>query len=94
MKDKFFIEREDGSRHLFMSEKYARGYLKATYREILFKCEKEPNRYELQDYSWTENEFRISVKDKSRLYFLNKKENTKFLSFSGRLGKQIMANIS
>lgn len=94
MKDKFFIEREDGSRHLFMSEKYARGYLKAVYKEIMFKYEKEPERYELQGSSCTENEFRISVKDKSRLYFLNKKENTKFLLLTGRLGKQITANIS
>lgn len=94
VKNKFCIEREDGNRHIFMSEKYARGYLKAIYEEILFKYGKEPERYEFLSKMLTNNEFRVSIKDKGRLYFLNKEEDIKKLLFSGRLSRQIMGGLS
>lgn len=94
MKCKFCIEREDGNRHVFLSEKYARGYLRAIYEEIIFKYGKEPERYEFLSRMTNNNEFRISIKDKGRLYFLSKEEDAKKLLFSGRLSRQIMGGLS
>lgn len=87
----FYVEDENGNRHSFHSEKYARGYLHATYYERMFTLEKEPERYEILGKALTENEFRISVKDKSRLYFLDRPTDVRNVVYSARLGRQIMA---
>ena len=85
----FYIEDQDKKRHEFYSEQYARGYLKATYNEKIWEIENHPGRYELQGKTWSENEFRISVKDKGRLYFLNHAADIKNVVYSARLGRQI-----
>lgn len=87
----FYVETQDGKRHKFTSEKYARGYLKAIYSEHIFHLEKEPERYEILGSVCTNNEFRISVKDKSRLYFLDRATDIKNVVYTGRLGQQIIA---
>jgi len=84
----FYVETQDGKRHKFLSEKYARGYLKALYSEKMFVMEDNP-RYEITGKALTENEFRISVKDKSRLYFLGRATDIKNVVYSGRLIRQI-----
>lgn len=85
----FYIEDQDGNRHQFHSEKYARGFLKATYNEKLWELENHPERYEIQGKALTNTEFRISVKDKSRLYFLGRVADTKNIIYFARLGSQI-----
>ena len=84
----FFVETQDGKRHIFASEKYARGYLKALYSEHMFVMQDNPQ-YEIQGAAITENEFRISVKDKSRLYFLGRADDIKNCVYTGRLGRQV-----
>ena len=84
----FFVETEDGKRHMFASEKYARGYLKAIYSEHMSLMQDNPQ-YEIQGAAITDNEFRISVKDKSRLYFLDRATDVKNYIYTGRLGRQI-----
>ena len=90
----FYIEDQDGNRHKFHSEKYARGFLKATYNEKIWEIENHPERYELQGKVLSENEFRISVKDKSRLYFLDRTKDIKNVLYTGRLGRQIKAGLA
>ena len=85
----FYVETQDGKRHTFTSEKYARGYLKAVYSEHMFRMENHPERYDIQGAVCSENEFRISVKDKSRLYFLDRAADHKNIVYTARLGRQI-----
>lgn len=80
-------------RHTFHNEKYARGFMKAMYHEKLWHFEKEPERYEIQGRALTESEFRISVKDKSRLYFLGRAADVKSVFCSGRIGRQVKAGL-
>ena len=84
----FYVETQDGKRHKFASLKYARGYLKALYSEKIFVMEDNP-RYEITGKALTENEFRISVKDKSRLYFLERADDIKNVVYSARLIRQV-----
>ena len=85
----FYIEDQDGNRHRFHSEAYARGFLKATYNEKLWEFEHNPERYEVQGKALTNTEYRISVKDKSRLYFLDRAADIKNVVYSARLGRQV-----
>ncbi len=85
----FYVENEAGVRHKFHSEKYARGYLRATYNEKIWEMETHPERYEIQGKALTETEFRISVKDKSRLYFLDRAADAKNIVYYAKLGRQI-----
>ena len=85
----FYVETQDKKRHKFASEKYARGYLKAIYHEKMFQFEKEPERYEILGKALTDNEFRISVKDKSRLYFLGRANDIKHYVYTAKLIQQI-----
>lgn len=85
----FYIEDQDGNRHQFHSETYARGFLKATYNEKLWEFERNPERYEVQGKALTNTEYRISVKDKSRLYFLDRAADIKNVVYTARLGQQI-----
>lgn len=89
----FYIEDQDKKRHKFHSERYARGYLKAMYNEKIWEIENHPERYELQGKTWSENEFRISVKDNGRLYFLDRTKDVKNVLYTGRLGRQIKAGL-
>ena len=84
----FYVETQDGKRHKFASEKYARGYLKALYSEHMFIMQDNP-RYDIQGAAITDNEFRISVKDKSRLYFLERVTDIKNIVYTGRLIRQV-----
>jgi len=93
----FFIDtNHDGKekRHNFHNEKYARGYLRATYHDILWDLELAPERYEIVGNVLTDTEYRISVKDKSRLYFLNRAADIKNVTFTGRLGRQVTAQLA
>ena len=90
----FYVENENGIRHKFHSEKYARGFLKATYDEKIWEMENHPERYEIQGKIYSYNEFRISVKDKSRLYFLGRDNDIKNVLYTGRLGQQIKAGLA
>ena len=90
----FYVEDENGKRHKFHSEKYARGFLKATYDEKIWEMENHPERYEIQGKTYSHNEFRISVKDKSRLYFLGRDNDIKNVLYTGRLGQQIKAGLA
>lgn len=93
----FFIDTDhngDKKRHVFHSEKYARGYLKAVYHEKLWDLETQPERYEIVGNVLTDTEFRISVKDKSRLYFLKRATDIKNVLYSGRLGRRVNGNLA
>ena len=90
----FFVETQDGKRHKFTSEKYARGYLKALYSEHMFMMQDNPERYDIQRAICSDTEFRILVKDKSRLYFLDRADNIKTVVYTGRLGRQIKGLLS
>ena len=85
----FYVEDQDGNRHQFHSEKYARGFLRATYNEKLWQLENHPDRYEIQNKTRSGTGFRISVKDKSRLYFLDRATDIKNIVYTARLGRQI-----
>lgn len=85
----FYVEDQDGNRHQFHSEKYARGFLRATYNEKLWQFENHPDRYEIQNKTWSGTGFRISVKDKSRLYFLDRAADIKNIVYTARLGQQV-----
>jgi len=89
----FYVEDENGKRHTFCSEKYARGYMKATYHEKLWEMENDPERYEIREKKCLDNEFRISVKDKSRLYFLQRATDVKHLVFTGRVGRMLSGEL-
>jgi len=89
----FYVEDQDKNRHTFHSEKYARGYLKATYHEKLWEIENNPERYEIRDRKCLDNEFKISVKDKSRLYFLRRAADVRNLVFTCRLGRMVEGNL-
>ena len=85
----FYIEDQNGNRHHFCSEKYARGFLRATYNEKLWELEAHPKRYEIQYKTCTGTEFKIQVKDRSRLYFLDRITDIKNVVYSARLGQKI-----
>ena len=92
----FFIDVDENGkqkRHTFHNEKYARGYLKALYHDKIWDLELDPGRYEIVGRVLTDTEYRISVKDKSRLYFLQRAQDIKNIVYTGRLGRQIQANI-
>ena len=81
------------SRHTFHSEKYARGYLKAMYHEKLWSLENNPERYEITGKAITGTEYRISVKDYGRYYYLKRAADIKNVLYIGRLGRQIKAGL-
>lgn len=77
------------TRHEFHNERYARGILRATYHEILENLEKETGRYEITGRAITDNEYRISVKDRSRLYFLGRPEDVRNVLYTGAIGRKV-----
>ena len=82
------------TRHEFHSEQYARGILKASYKEHLRTLEQEPERYEIIGKTLSDNEYRISFRDKGRLYFLGRDADIKNVLYTGQLGRRVEARLA
>ena len=85
----FCVEEENGTRHKFHNEKYARGFLKATYNDKIAQLKANKERYEILNQILNRNDFKIIVKDKSRLYFLNRESDVKIVNYTGIIKRQI-----
>ena len=85
----FCVEDQDGNRHSFYSERYAKGFLRSVYDRKLREMKANPERYDIQGKALSDTEFRISVKDRSRLYFLGRLSDVKNVVYFARIKRRI-----